>query len=288
MTNWTTRRAALAAALGAAALAAPAARAADGGAAELPPLGKPPRTAAMILADAVKAVGTEAAWKAHRTVRMKLEMSFMGMGINGSAERFSTKEDKALLVTDMPGMGAARQGTNGKVFWSQDPINGMRRLTGAEADWAHIEAAWNPELRTDELYKSVEVKPDPTRPDLECLLLTPREAPAVTDCYDAKTHLQVSQQGTEPTPQGDTPFSSTLKDWREVGGLKVPFAVETRAGPITFTARLVDVKFDEPMSAKMFEPPGGAAAEAEATTEAAPKSKGKAKSGSKAPRAKKP
>jgi len=66
----------------------------------------------------------------------------------------------------------------------------------------------------------------------------------VTNCYDAKTHLQVSQKGTRATPQGDTPFSSTLKDWRDVGGIKMPFSVDTQAGPITFTARLSDVKFD--------------------------------------------
>jgi hypothetical protein len=258
MTTRTTpsRRAALAALLAAGLLPA-AAHASDGGPAELAPLGKPPRTAAMILADAVKAVGSEAAWKAHKNVHMKLEMTFLGMGISGQAEHFSTKSDQSLLVTDMPGMGAARQGTNGKVFWSQDPINGQRLLTGAEKDWARIEAAWNPELRADELYKSVEVKPDPSRPDLECLLFTPHEAPPVTDCYDAKTHLQVSQKGTEPTPQGDTPFTSTLKDWRDVGGLKMPYAVETQAGPITFTARLTDVKFDVPMDEKMFDPPSG-------------------------------
>jgi hypothetical protein len=79
-----------------------------------------------------------------------------------------------------------------------------------------------------------------------------------------------------PTPQGDTPFSSTLKDWRDVGGIKMPFSVDTQAGPITFTARLTDVKFDQPMSDKMFEPPRAGAADA------AEPAKGKAKAKTKA------
>jgi hypothetical protein len=215
----------------------------------------PARTVAAILADVVKALGSQSAWTAHKNLSLKLEMSFQGMGISGTGERFATKDDKALTVTDLPGMGTIREGSNGKVCWAQDPINGLRELSGAEAEQARLEAVWNPELRMDELYKSIEVKPDPGASGLECLVLTPHEAPPVTNCYDAKTHLQVSQKGTRSTPQGDTPFSSTLKDWREVGGIKMPFSVDTQAGPITFTAHLSAVKFDQVISDKMFEPP---------------------------------
>jgi hypothetical protein len=255
-----------------------------GSAAPLPPLARPPRTVAVILADVAKALGTEAAWKAHKNVRVKLEMTFQGMGISGSGERFATKDDKALVVTDLPGMGTIREGSNGKVSWAQDPINGLRELSGAEAEQARLEAAWNAELRMNELYKAIELKAD-SGPGLECLVLTPKEGPPVTNCYDAKTHLQVSQKGTRPTPQGDTPFSSTLKDWREVGGLKMPFSVDTQAGPITFTARLSDVKFDQAMSDKMFEPPsaGGADGDAPAKDGGKGKSKTKAKAHPKKP-----
>lgn len=259
-------------------LAAPPAMAADAGA----PAAPAGRTAAAILADTVKALGSPAAWKAHKNVRMKLEMSFQGMGISGNGERFATKEDKALVVTDLPGMGTIREGSNGKVFWAQDPINGTRVLTGAEAEQARIESVWNAELRTNELYKSVEVVADPSGAGLECLRLTPHEASAVTNCYDPKTHLQVSQKGTRSTPQGDTPFTSTLKDWRDVGGLKMPFSVDTQAGPITFTARMTDVKFDVAMDEKSFEPPASPAPASESPTAAAPKAKPKTKAKPKA------
>jgi hypothetical protein len=257
-------------------LAAPPAMAADAGAPAAPAAASPAgRTAAAILADTVKALGSPAAWKAHKNVRMKLEMSFQGMGISGNGERFATKEDKALVVTDLPGMGTIREGSNGKVFWAQDPINGTRQLTGAEAEQARLESVWNAELRTNELYKSVEVVADPGGGALECLRLTPHEAPAVTNCYDPKTHLQVSQKGTRSTPQGDTPFASTLKDWRDVGGIKMPFSVDTQAGPITFTARMTDVKFDVAMDERSFEPP--AAPASDSPTASAPKAKAKTK-----------
>jgi hypothetical protein len=258
-------------------LAAPASLAADGGAATglgAGSLAQGPRTVDVILADIARALGSDAAWKAHKNVRMKLEMAYQGMGIHGQGERFATKDDKALVVTDLPGMGTIREGSNGKVTWAQDPINGTRRLAGAEAEQARLEDVWNAELRMNELYKTIEVAPS-SPPGQECLVLTPNEAPAITNCYDAKTHLQVSQKGTRSTPQGDMPFSSTLKDWREVGGLKIPFAVDTQAGPMTFTLRLSDVKYDEPMDDKMFDPPGGA--EGAAAKGEAAKGKGKGK-----------
>src|SRR6185436_9231509 len=53
-----------------------------------------PRTAAAILADALAAIGGEAAWNAHTTMRIKFEMTFQGKGISGTVERLSTRGDK--------------------------------------------------------------------------------------------------------------------------------------------------------------------------------------------------
>ena len=218
---------------------------------------KPPRPVDAILADAVRATGGEAAWKAHKNMHIKLQLTFQGMGISGVGERYSTSTDKSLTLTDLPGIGAVREGSNGTVFWAQDPVNGLRRLEGAEAEEARVESAWNPEQRLKDFYPKVESKVEagPAGAPLECIVLTPKIGNPVTNCYDAATHLQVLQKGLRATPQGDTPYSSTFKNWRDVGGVKLPFDVDTQAGPITFTARTTDVKFDEVLDDKMFEPP---------------------------------
>jgi hypothetical protein len=143
------------------------------------------------------------------------------------------------------------------VFWAQDPVNGLRLLEGAEAEEARVESAWNPEKRLKDFYQKVEstAEADPAGAPLECVVLTPALGKPVTNCYDPASHLQVSQKGSRATPQGDTPYLSTFKDWRDVGGIKVPFSVDTQAGPITFTARATAVTFDERLDNKIFEPP---------------------------------
>ena len=85
--------------------------------------------------------------------------------------------------------------------------------------------------------------------------MTPRIGPAIRNCYDAGTHLQVSQEGMRATPQGDVPFSSKISDWHSVGGVKIPYVCETQAGPVTLVTTVTEVTFDEPMNNKMFQPP---------------------------------
>src|SRR5262249_37079599 len=159
-----------------------------------PPAAPPKmRPAEAILADAVKAMGGDAAWNAHKTVRMGLKMTFQGIGITGVGERFATKGDKSLVVTELPGIGTIREGSNGKVYWAQDPVNGLRILEGAEAEQAHIEAVWNAEQRLAELYQKIESASDtgPNGTPLECVVLTPKLGRPTTNCYDPSTHLQV-------------------------------------------------------------------------------------------------
>jgi hypothetical protein len=239
------------------AAAAPAPGPASAPPAAAAPTAKPARSPQAILADAIQATGGAAAWNGHHSMHTRMELTFQGMGIGGSGERLSTKSDKTLTVTELPGIGAVREGSDGKRLWAQDPVNGLRLLEGAEAEEARIESVWNLEERVAEFYPKVESTTEigPGGAALECVVLTPRLAHPTTNCYDPTTHLQVSQKGIRSTPQGDTPFFSTLKDWREAGGVKMAFGVDTQAGPITFTARITDVKFDEPMDDKMFEPP---------------------------------
>jgi len=162
-----------------------------------------------------------------------------------------------VLTTDVPGTGAFRAGVSPTVPWSDDPINGLRVLSGAEGEQARIDAAWVLELRANELFKTIEVTQEtgPGGAPLECLVLTPKEAKPYTSCYDTKTHLQVSFKGTHTTPQGDLPFLSVPRDWKEIGGLKVPTSLDTQQGPITFTMRVSEYKLDEPVDEQLFEQP---------------------------------
>jgi hypothetical protein len=244
--------------------------AADAGAAPgaVPPSAALPaaRTADAILTDAVKATGGDAPWKTHHAIETKTQIEYAKMAISGTRTQTVTWKNKSLAVTSIPNVGEVKEGTNGRAVWADDPVNGLRLLTGAEAAQFKLESTWNLERNVKRLFPKITVKADTDggRP-LECLELTPRIGQPMTTCYDAETHLQVLQKGTAATPQGDVPFTSRIKGWKEFDGLKLPELVEMTTGPIDFSARLLDVVFDKPVDERMFElppakPRGGARA----------------------------
>jgi hypothetical protein len=215
------------------------------------------RTVDAILADAVEAIGGAAALGRHRSLRTKMEITFKGLGITGTAAHTASVGDKALTVTEIPSLASTREGSDGTRFWSEDPINGLRMLDGAEAEQARIEGSWNPELRMKELFEKIEAKNERTGDTgyLECLFLTPKLAPMMTNCFDPKTHLLAMQKGLRSGPQGDMPFTARLSDWRKVDDIKMAYATDMQVGPLAFTGRVTSVEMDVPVDAHLFDVP---------------------------------
>ena len=221
----------------------------------------PARTVDAILADVVAALGGPAALGRHRSLHTRIEITFKGLGITGTAEHYGAVGDKALTITAIPNLASSREGSDGTRFWSEDPINGLRLLEGAEAEQARVEAAWNPELRMKELFREIEVKnqrnDDGSGGYLECLTLVPELGSAMTECYDPKTHLLALQKGMRSSPQGDMPFLARLSEWKTVGDLKVAYLTDMQVGPLAFTGRILTVEVDVPVDAALFAVPRG-------------------------------
>jgi zinc protease len=215
------------------------------------------RPASQVLADHARAIGGAAPFRKHKTMRIKRSRVIHGIGLEGSEELWATSTGKALQVMTMPGIGVFRQGNDGKSYWMQDPINGLRELEGAEQEQARIEATWGKEVKLPKLYERVRGVPPPegADPQGECVELAPKLGKPVTVCFDPETHLRTLQQGVQSSPQGDIPFRATFDDWREVRGVKIPFVERLHAGPMSTEARVVEVAFDEPMPASLFKRP---------------------------------
>ena len=216
------------------------------------------RTAEAILADSVQATGGAAAWNAHKTVRSKVEIVFQGMGMGGTGDRIVTSAGKSLMVTEMSGLGTAREGTDGKVFWSQDPIMGFRFLEGAEAEQARVEPNWNMEIHAKELFAKLESATE-TLPDgtpLECVVATPQgRAPGAKLLRRQDPPSSIYRRECAQPRKGDCLFAQSLGTGGRSAASRSPFESKTQLGPITLIVKVKSVTFDEPMDDKMFEPP---------------------------------
>jgi hypothetical protein len=217
-----------------------------------------------VLADYVKATGGAEALEKIRSLHLKRKLEVKGMQFNGMEERWATAAGQLLVAMEITKVTKARQGTDGKIQWSDDQIFGLRILTGAEEEEARIDAAWNADLHLKELYQKLRSVPPPEPPPAgrawECVEMTPRLGKPLISCYDAETHLRTLQKGIRATPQGETPIRATFNDWRTVKGIKVPYTEELTMGPITMVARVTELKFDEKLPAKLFALPKAARA----------------------------
>jgi zinc protease len=214
-----------------------------------------------ILADYIKAIGGAEALNKIQSVHLKRKLEVKGMQFTGREERSATAAGQLLVEMEITGVTKARQGTDGKVQWSDDQIFGLRILSGAEEEEARIDSTWNSDLHLKELYQQLRSVPPPEptggRP-WECIEMTPKVGKPTTSCFDAETHLRTLQKGIRAAPQGETPVRATFSDWRAVKGVKVPWVEELTMGPVTMVARVTELKFDEKFPAKLFALPKAA------------------------------
>lgn len=233
------------------------------------PAPAPARAADAILDDFADALGKAALGK-HKSLYMKRAVTVKAMGVEGSEERWAIASGKYLLQMTLPGVGTMKSGSTGAgkagVRWSEDPINGLRILKGAEDEQARLEASWNAELQLKQLFKTREVVQTPAGAPkggkLECVRLTPQAASPVTMCFDAATHLISYQEGKQQSPQGEVPYAVKFSDWREVQGVKRPYREEMTVGPMSMEAQLQEIQFGAKIDSARFKMPKPGAASA--------------------------
>src|SRR5690606_25358813 len=148
----------------------------------------------------------------------------------------------------------------GDEIWSQDPINGLRKLEGkeaAQARWSSdpmLAANWNEYF--DEA-KTIGRSEDGDRSLVEVELSSKNDDRLVL-LFDEATHLPAGQAFEQQTPMGSLPIRITVDDYREIAGVKFPFRSVTdmqlmSAVQITETlevnVEIDDSKFELPTTA---------------------------------------
>jgi hypothetical protein len=232
----------------------------DAAPAEIPTVvAKPPlalRDARQVLDDYAKAIGDESAWKKHNSIRVKREVVVKAMHLTSHEETRIARGGRIFSMSEMPGMGVFRRGSDGHEAWSEDPIGGLRILKDAEAEDMSIAAIWNSEWRLGDIYaKATSVPPPAAAPrgqTWECVELAKAKGQPSTLCFDSKTHLRVWEKGVQASQGGAVPYVTKFSDWRLVDGVKVWHREEVTVGPVTMEGTIVELAFDEPVPAKLF------------------------------------
>ncbi len=216
--------------------------------------------ASVLLDKAVDAVGGKAKIEAMHSFYTESAVEIDGQNIR-AATKLWWKDGDFYTEQDMGGVGMLRAGKQGDVIWSDDPINGRRKLSGVEAEqlaWASslvLAADWQRHFARAETVAERQLGGK----RVYDVKLTSKTGAENLVTFDADTGLNVAQKFEQASPMGKVPVSVSLEDYREHDGVKVAFKLVTDASLLKATQVITKLEFGAEVDTTRFAMPSGGA-----------------------------
>ncbi len=215
---------------------------------------------ALLLENAVKAAGGHGSLAQIKSFYKEGRVSLTGQNIGGDVRSW-WKDGDFYTENVIVGVGQAEGGKLGDAVWTRDPINGLRRIDGVEAE----QALWNGTLSLaadwPRFFKTVRTVAERSKNgrkiyDVE---LTSEAGTKLTLSLDAESGLQVGQSFRQASPMGDMPVKVELEDFREVNGVMVPFREVMDASLATIVQEFTKIEVNVEVDTSKFAMPTGGA-----------------------------
>ena len=176
----------------------------------------------------VKATGGLEKYKAVKTMSAQGTVSIPQAGIEGKIDMLQVVPNKVRVNTELTGLGTIKQGSNGKTAWELSAIAGPRVLKGEEAKQLMEEANMKKTYQPQSYYKEMKCVGVEEIDGDRCykIELTKPNGSLQTDFYSVESKLLVKSIAEVVTNMGEMKISAQASDYRDVGGVKMPFKME--------------------------------------------------------------
>jgi hypothetical protein len=171
----------------------------------------------------IKVTGGMDAYKKHasRTTSGYFEMPAMGM--KGPMTIKQSSPNLMLVSIEFPGMGSMQQGYDGTVAWSIDPMSGPRLITGKQLDQMKREADFFSSVDILKNFESSKTVGVAEFAGEKCYQIKLESTDGITNAYySVATGLALGSKAVASTPQGEIPSITTISEYKDFGGVKVP------------------------------------------------------------------
>ena len=212
--------------------------------------------AADLLAKSVEAVGGKAKLDSVKSFHLEGTIGAPKQNLSGKVETW-WKGGDFYMVQTIPGLGINRSGKKGELIWAEEPINGLRKLDGKEAEqhmWASsllLTADWRNFFETATTVKMRDIEGKAAY-DIE---LSAKSGAVLTVTIDATSHLMVEQSFKVFSPLGSMPVTIRSTDYRDVEGMKIPYKQVTDASLMELTQQLSVVELNAEVDEANFDMP---------------------------------
>jgi hypothetical protein len=181
------------------------------------------------------------------------------MGLKGDIEIYAKAPNKTLTIQNLSGVGVIRDGYDGKIGWSENPMMGLREKDGAELAAIARISDIHASIKTRQIYSKLELKGKEKVGNRETYVIvaTPAEGSPVKMYFDTQTGLMARIDTELETPQGKFQIDTTLDDYREVDGVKMAFTMRQESPMGSAVIKLTEVKHNVAIDDAMFNKPSG-------------------------------
>lgn len=184
--------------------------------------------ASEVIQNYIKAVGGAESVSNIKNLTLNMKIAVMGQQLD---MQLFKQPGKMAMKQSMQGRVLSRKVyANGKGF--NQGMQGNNEMSATELDDMKVEAELLPELKYNELNVKVETKGVETfngklAYKVEVQMPSGKK---VSDYFDVSSGLKLGNVSTEQGPQGEMTITSTLTDYREVAGIKMPFKISMDMG----------------------------------------------------------
>jgi hypothetical protein len=210
-----------------------------------------------VLAKYVKASGGEEAIKKVSSRTMKGTFELPAMGASGTVEMVTKAPNMNYMKIEIGGFGTIVSVFDGKAAWSQDPMSGLRELSGVELAQMKLQSDFHRELRMKELYKSLTVKSREKLAGGSAIMVEaiPAEGSPEKYYFDETSGLLVRHDSEPESPQGKMPTESTLEDYKMVDGVNIAHTMKQTTPAFAMTIKIEEVKNNVAVETTKFSKP---------------------------------
>lgn len=221
------------------------------------------QTAEEIIEKSIAAMGGRAAFDKVKTRSMSgtITLNTPVGDLPGSVEILNARPNKArtLIKADLSAVGAGPltidQRFDGQSGYVVDTLQGNRDMTGNQLDNMRNAGFPHAFLNYKDAGFSVKLQGKEKLGDGEAYVLVfePAKGSTIRQFIDAQTMLPVRFALTVTVPQmGDIEQTTTLEDYREVDGVKMPFKLTSSSSLQSFTVALDKVAHNVEVDEKLF------------------------------------
>lgn len=212
------------------------------GAAEAQPL----PAASDLVAKYRAAIGGQDAFAKYQSMTMNGSFSMPAAGITAPFTAWSARPNHGAMVVSIPGFGDIRQGYDGQVAWSMNPMEGPRVLDGAELKQVVDDSDFDSSLRPMAKIASMETVELTKMGGQDCykVRITWKSERVSHDCYSPETGLLVASVATQESNMGATEAVTLYNDYKDFGGITLPTRMTIVVMDMEQILSVSDITFD--------------------------------------------